>query len=154
MSAVRAFLTFAAEEELAVGELLEGARGFHTHNIGGDFSRAGDRACSTPRPGMRFEASEANARLLARRWTRGARSANRLRSRANPLSKVVKGKVQPVPIRGPALRAQPTVTPGVESARDREAASSLIAPLLSARPCPPRLDSHGHIHVAHPQGSF
>ena len=84
-----------AEEEFAVGELLEGARGFHTHNIGGDFSRAGDGACSTPRPGMRFEASETNARLLARRWTRGARSAGHLRSRANPLPKVVKGKVQP-----------------------------------------------------------
>ena len=33
----------------------------------------------------------------------------------------------PVRIRGPALRAQPTVTPSVESARDREAASSPIA---------------------------
>ena len=85
-----------AEEDLAVGELLEGARGFHAHNIGGDFSRAGDRACGAPRPGMRFEASEANARLLARRRTRGARSAGRLLSRANPLPKVVKGKMQPV----------------------------------------------------------
>jgi hypothetical protein len=127
-----------AEEELAVGELLEGAGGFHAHNIGGHSSRAGDRACGAPRPGMRFEASEANAHLQARGRTRGARSAERLRSRANPLSKVVKGKVQPVLTCGSALRALPTVTPGVEErkrpgvegARDRESASSLIAPLL------------------------
>ena len=143
-----------AEEDLAVGELLEGARGFHTDNIGSDFSRAGDRACGAPRPGMRFEASEANARLLARRsdsrrtlgWTSAIPREPALESCQGENAE----KVQPALICGPALRAQPTVTPGVESARDREAASSLIAPLLSVRSCPLRLDSHGHIHVAHP----
>ena len=83
-----------AEEEFAVGELFEGAGGFHAHNIGSDFSRAGDRACGAPRRAMRFEASEANARLLAHGRIRGARSASRLRSRAKPLSKVVKGRMQ------------------------------------------------------------
>ena len=95
-----------AEEELAVGELLEGARGFHTHNIGSDFSRAGDRACGAPRRGMRFEASEANARLLARRWTRGARSAGvcgPARTRSRKLSRGKCGPVLNSPRQSPAF---------------------------------------------------
>ena len=86
-----------AEEELAVGELLEGARGFHAHNIGGDFSRAGDRPSGAARLGMRFEASETNARLLAHGRTRGAPSVGHLRSGAKPLSKAVKRKVRSGP---------------------------------------------------------
>ena len=81
-------------EQLVVRDQLQRARVFHADNIGSDFSASWDRACSTPRPAMPFEASGPIARPVVRRRASRASFCGRQPSRANVLRKAVKGKMQ------------------------------------------------------------
>jgi hypothetical protein len=63
-----------AAEQLVIRNQLESVRVFHADNIGGRSSTSWDRACSTPRPAIAFEASGLIARPLVQRRASRAHS--------------------------------------------------------------------------------